>query len=93
MIIKTPDHALRMWGKELMLLESRLSGMKHWELTWLLFLSDLDESEEKELMKFVVKSAAMSYGKTKHEVFAILERTLKKKGELTDHLNSKGWWI
>ena len=52
-----------------MLLESRLSGMKHWELTWLLFLSDLDESEEKELMKFMVKSAAMGLERKRYLLY------------------------
>ena len=47
----------------------------------------LDESEEKELVEFLMKSAAMGYGKTKQEVFVILERTLKKKGKLSDHFN------
>ena len=39
------------------------------------------ESEEKELVGFLVKSAAMGYGKTKQEVLSTLERTLKKKRE------------
>lgn len=35
----------------------------------------LDEAEEKELVDFLIKSAAMGYGKTKREIFSILERT------------------
>ena len=38
----------------------------------------LTEVEEKELHDFLVKAAAMGCGKTKKEVFSILERTLKK---------------
>ena len=53
----------------------------------------LDESEEKKLVDFLVKSAAMGYGKTKQEVFSILERILIKKKKLTDHFNGEGWWI
>lgn len=53
----------------------------------------LDEAEEKELVDFLIKSAAMGYGKTKREVFSILERTLKKKGKFHDHFNGEGWWI
>ena len=49
----------------------------------------LDESEEK-LVDFMVKSAAMGYGKTKQEVFSILERILIKKKKLTDHFNGEG---
>ena len=40
-----------------------------------------------------MKSAAMGYGKTKQEVFSILERILIKKKNLTDHFNGEGWWI
>ena len=53
----------------------------------------LTEVEEKELHDFLVKAAAMGCGKTKKEVFSILERTLKKKGSLHDHFNGEGWWI
>ena len=35
----------------------------------------------------------MGCGKTKREVFVILERTLKKKGRLHDHFIGEGWWI
>ena len=52
----------------------------------------LDESEEKELVDFLVKSAAMGYGKTKQEVFSILERILINK-KLTDDFKGEGWWI
>ena len=53
----------------------------------------LTEVEEKKLHDFVVKAAAMGCGKTKKEVFSILERTLMKKGSLHDHFNGEGWWI
>ena len=39
-----------------------------------------------------MKSAATGYGKTKQEVFSILERILIKK-KLTDHFNGEWWWI
>jgi len=45
----------------------------------------LTVGEEKELHDFLVQVAAMGCGKTKIEVFVILERTLKKKGRLHDH--------
>ena len=34
-----------------------------------------------------MKSATKGYGKTKQEVYAIIERNLKNKGKLTDHFN------
>ena len=48
-----------------------------------------DESEEKRVVEFMMKSATMGYGKTKQEVFAIMERTLKNKGKLTDNFNGE----
>ena len=41
------------------------------------------------MVEFMVKSATMGYGKTKQEVFAIMERTLKNKGKLTDNFNGE----
>ena len=73
-------------------LKDRLSGrVKHGTNPGL--APYLDAAEEKELVDFLKKTAALGYGKTKREVFSIVERTLKKKGTLNDHFNGEGWWI
>jgi len=51
----------------------------------------LDEAEEETLVDFLKNSAALGCGKTKREVFVILERALKKKGKLHCHFNGEGW--
>ena len=52
----------------------------------------LTDAEEKELVDFLKQSAAMGCGKTKEEVFSILERALKKKGTFHERFNGEGWW-
>ena len=46
--------------------------------------------EEKKLHDFLVQVVATGCGKTKREVFVILERALKKIGRLHDHFNGEG---
>ena len=48
----------------------------------------LDEAEEDELVQFLMKSAAMGCGKTKRELFSIVEKTIKM-----ENFNGEGWWI
>ena len=52
----------------------------------------LTMAEETELIEFLTKCAAMGLGKTKREVFNIVERVLKKKGYNVDKFNGEGWW-
>ena len=52
----------------------------------------LTAAEEDELVEFLTKCAAMGLGKTKREVFNIVERTLKKRGCNVDKFNGEGWW-
>ena len=51
----------------------------------------LTPQEEEELAAFLKKSSKMGYGKTKKEVFSIVQRTLMKKRSL-EHFNGEGWW-
>ena len=50
----------------------------------------LSSEEEAELIEFLTKCAAMGLGKTKREVFNIVERVLKKKGCNVDHVKVGG---
>ena len=55
--------------------------------------SYLTEEEEHELADFLISVARLGYGKTKHEVFNIVRRTLEKKGKDVSKFNGEGWWI
>ena len=50
----------------------------------------LTPQEEEELAAFLKKSSKMGYGKTKKEVFSIVQRTLMKKRRL-EHFNGEGY--
>ena len=61
-----------------------------WEQVW--FQTLLTADEEEELAQSLVKSAEIGVGKTKREVFSIVQRVLTKKGKSLDHFNGEGWW-
>ena len=51
----------------------------------------LNEAEEKKLSEFLVETAAVGYGKSRAEIMAIAEKTIKKKAEkTTDTTKNKG---
>ena len=52
----------------------------------------LTTEEESELATFLIEVCKMGHGKTKHEVILIVEKTVKKKGRLSEHFNGEGWW-
>ena len=52
----------------------------------------LTMAEKTELIEFLTKCAAVGLGKTKREVFNIVERVLKKKGYNVNKFYGEGWW-
>ena len=52
----------------------------------------LTKSEEEDLVAFLVNCSKMGYGKTRREIFGIVQRTLKKKGRSDENFNGEGWW-
>ena len=52
----------------------------------------LTDAEEKELSAFLVQCADIGYGKTRREVFGIVQQTIEKKGRSTENFNFEGWW-
>ena len=52
--------------------------------------SYLSIEEEKELVVFLCRSAAIGYGRTRNEVIAIIERLLSSRG--IERKVSSGWW-
>ena len=47
----------------------------------------LTSDEEKELADFLIDVSKMGHGKTKQEVFLIVQKAVEKKGKMTDHFN------
>ena len=79
------NEAARAHGIPPTTLKNRLSGrVKHGTLSGP--EPYLTAAEETELSDFLVQSSKIGYGKTKREVFSIVEQTLKKK------FNGEGWW-
>ena len=52
----------------------------------------LTEAEEEELSTFLMNCSKIGYGKTRREVFGIVQRTIKKKGRSVENFNGEGWW-
>ena len=52
----------------------------------------LTTEEEAELAEFLKQCARMGHGKTKKELFSIVQRSLIKKGRSLEHFNGEGWW-
>ena len=52
----------------------------------------LTTEEEAELAEFLKQCARMGHGKTKKELFSIVQRSLIKKGRSLEHFNGDGWW-
>ena len=85
------NQAAREFGVPATTLKDRLSGrVKHGSKPGP--APYLTEEEERELAEFLISVAQFGYGKTKHEVFNIVRKTLEKKGKDTSKFNGEGWW-
>ena len=52
----------------------------------------LSSDEESELVEFLKTSAKIGFGKTKKEIFSIVQLSLKKKCVSVENFNGESWW-